>query len=154
MLTHTHTSTFKKKTPQPNPSEWDWQMGLLILAQNKGGSRLHADPSAKGSIQSHTYLQGPHHRTGALTRWRGEQVGACGPFLQPPSRGQLAHSLLTQKLKEDHATHWIFQYLLEIPPPTPLFIYLFLNATSKTWQHPEIYRTGWGGVWWAGISSG
>ncbi|XP_015687347.2 LOW QUALITY PROTEIN: cardiotrophin-like cytokine factor 1 [Protobothrops mucrosquamatus] len=48
-------------------------MGLLILAQNKGGSRLHADPLAKGSIQSHTYLQGPH-RTGALTRWRGEQL--------------------------------------------------------------------------------
>ncbi|XP_061468987.1 cardiotrophin-like cytokine factor 1 isoform X1 [Rhineura floridana] len=48
-------------------------MGLLILAQNKGGSRLHADPSAKGSVQSHTYLH-RLHRTGALTRWSSEQL--------------------------------------------------------------------------------
>ncbi|XP_067317457.1 cardiotrophin-like cytokine factor 1 isoform X5 [Anolis sagrei] len=58
-------------------------MGLLILAQNKGGSRFHADPSPKGRTQAHTYLPGLQP-TGALTRWSSEQLNYLGPPFNEP----------------------------------------------------------------------
>lgn len=128
-------------------------MGLLILAQNKGGSRLHADPSAKGSIQPHTYLQGLH-RTGALTRWSSEQVGALGTFLQPPllQREASPPLLLTQhpqrssQLSQRHAISPTFA---ETRPPPQLSI----NATSKSWQHPKIEGAGLGrGMGYGGLA--